>query len=230
MGFGGVVASLVGKKSSAEELAQVYIVPLNSDGGISPVGDYPLQYWPDSITWSNSPGWASKTVHGGSHPLYQWFSGGERVLSFNAEFSRDLQGEIVGKSLIVPPGSVPRDRYNVDIVAAVQWLESLGMGRYQAFSPGGVDPPPTLYVVIPNSGIGRTKGGAPSDYFQSVMVGCNPTIDAWFPDGTPRHATVALSFAEVAQSSDGIVWADRKRYERGKAGGQKYGVPIAKKV
>lgn len=224
MSLGGMLATLATKNSSAEELAQVHIVPLGPDGFLDEVGIYAFQYWPETVTVGSTPNYANKGVHGGSHPLYQWISGGERTISFTAEFSRDLAGEIVEKSMLVPPGKVARDMFNIDIAGAIQWLESLQMVRYTASHVGGFEPPPTLLLVMPNSGLGRTKGGSPSDSFQSFMSGCSSTIDAWFPDGTIRHASVALTFTETVQNADGITWADRKKYEGKKAGGQLYGV------
>lgn len=229
------VTSILGKKSSGESVAQVYIVPLASDGTIDgDIGKWAFQYWPESIQISNGIEYAQKNVIGGSHPLYQFLCKAERVLSFSVDFSRDLQGDIApggtGFISFTPPGSVSRDKYNVDVAQALIWLESLCAVKYGTSDPAGFSPPPTLLVVMPNSRLGRAKGGGtPTDNFQSVMVTCNFAIDAWFPDGTPRHARADLAFAEVVQTSDGIIFADRTNMANAKAGGQAYGVGVTTK-
>lgn len=205
----GAISSLLSKKSSAEERAQVYIVPLNRQGRLDMTGAWAFQYWPESIQIGYAPVYGSKALLGGSMPLKQWTNNGPRVLSFMAEFSRDLQGKITDPGFIVPGDSVARDEFNVDVSQALVWLEALEMPLYDESVPGGVEEPPLLWLVMPNVQLGRAYGTVVTDVFQCKLMGTQATIDAFFPDGTPRHMTVGLSFEESVQNNAGVQYPGR---------------------
>lgn len=232
MGVGGLIASLISKKSSAEELAQVYIVAFKKDGAEdNDIGVWAFQYWPESVQITQDANYATKDIIGGSHPLRQFLSLGDRIMSFQAEFSRDLQGEISDPSFVEEPGKIARGRFNVDIAAAHTWLESLKLPKYgPATSLGEYEPPPLLWVVFPNSRFGMARGF--DDPFQSLMVSCTINVDSWFPDGTIRHSRVDLAFAEVVQTAAGIKFFGRNHaiFEIGKAGGPFWKFPVAKRT
>lgn len=50
-----------------------------------------LQYWPETLSDSRGSEWNPRPIAGGSHPIYQWSSGGERRLSFTAMFTTDTK-------------------------------------------------------------------------------------------------------------------------------------------
>lgn len=232
MGVGGLITSLVSKKSSAEELAQVYIVAFKKNGSEdNDIGTWALQYWPESVTISQDVNYATKDILGGSHPLRQFLNLGDRVLGFTAEFSRDLQGEVIDSTMVEAPGKVSRSRFNVDIAAAHTWIESLKLPKYgPATSLGEFEPPPLLWVVFPKSRFGMARGF--SDAFQSLLVSTTIRVDSWFPDGTIRHSQVDMAFAEVVQTADGISFFGRDHpvFEIGKAGGGFWKYPVAKRT
>lgn len=48
-----------------------------------------FQYFPETLSDTKAVNYSRKNIPGGSHPLYQWISGGERIISFTAHFSCD---------------------------------------------------------------------------------------------------------------------------------------------
>lgn len=232
----GLVTALIGKASTASKLAQAHIVARTKTGEDSSLKKLALQYWPESLQISSGVEWASKSILGASHPLKQFITCGDRTLTFTTEFSRDLQGKITdngnydGKAISltgyqVGGDEVARDRYNVDVAQAVVWMESMKFPLYDAKFPGGFDPPPILWVVFPNTYIGRAKDGTPTDVFQCVMTDFSATLDAFFPDGTPRHASCQVSFGEVVQYKS-IKWVGRDSMNKNKMGADGYGVTV----
>ena len=59
-------------------------------------GSQAFQYYPEQISDSKSPEWVRKNIPGGSHPIVNFISGGERVLSFAAVFTNDQNPEKLG--------------------------------------------------------------------------------------------------------------------------------------
>lgn len=49
-----------------------------------------FQYFPETITDTKAVNYQTRDIPGGSLPLYQWISSGERILSFLAFFSADV--------------------------------------------------------------------------------------------------------------------------------------------
>jgi hypothetical protein len=161
-----------------------------------------FQFWPESLSDTKSVEYARKTVLGSSHPLYQFVNSGERELAFTAIFSRDVNPmpQIVqnGRGQTSTP-TVEADKYNVDINAAVWALRrflypSYGESDLKAF------PPEVIQLQLDNTAIGGYNKNGAVDIMSCIMGHCNVTYHAWFPDGTPRHATVDLSFFETVQS------------------------------
>lgn len=221
-----------------------------------------LQYFPETITDNKAVNWVPKEIPGGSLPLYQWVSSGERQISFTAKFSCDvdygadllkitrptdqipniaLGGVVTTKDLFrvafsgvqaSPPlanvrferlKAVGEDWRNPNIAAALIWLRGFMMPRYgtsqaQTYGALGIAStsgigtnltfaPRKLLLVIPGTGIGLYGGVSAStdvDRVRCIMVGCDITLEALFPSGVPRYATVDLRFNQVAQFGDRV--------------------------
>ena len=73
------------------------------------------------------------------------------TFSFSAVFSRDMDGEI-GKD-------VDEDKFNVDIDAAVAWLNLLSWNDYVETGDGGKVSvaPPVLWLYLKNNNIGYNR-------------------------------------------------------------------------
>lgn len=175
-----------------------------------------FQYFPESMTDSKAVNYQQKEIPGGSLPLYQWVSSGERLLSFTAMFTTDM-------NVIEAPEAIQQgvygDRRSLDVRAAILWLRRFQMPRYTATGSGPITStlqnanatpqhrtfaPRKLRLFIPNSGIGLAGGGRSAadisdDAVNCVMTQCEVTYQSWFPNGLPQIAEVQLSFAEVPQ-------------------------------
>lgn len=139
-----------------------------------------------------------QTIPGGSLPLYQWVSSGERGISFTATFTSDtdLVADPQLATSLHESTSGLRER-NVDIRSAVAWLRSFMHPRYVNGSTGGGGgnsvqgtaptsnvgvgsgsqssglsyltlPPRRLRLYIPNSGIGIAGGMVSAQEQQSM--------------------------------------------------------------
>jgi hypothetical protein len=171
--------------------SEVILIPLGDDGApdLQTFGT-PLrfQYFPESLTDSKAINYQQKEVPGGSLPLYQWVSSGERSIIFTAFFTSDtdlVADPQLAESLQSSTLGL-RDR-NVDIRSAVAWLRSFMLPRYVNGSTGGGGgssvqgtaptgntgvgsgaqssgvtyltlPPRRVRLYIPNSGIGVAGG------------------------------------------------------------------------
>lgn len=211
----GSIASRV-RSTSAQptQRAECVLIELGGDTD-SPVSSRRFQYFPETLSITKDANWQSTEIPGGSLPLYTWISSGERKVTFTATFSCDLDLDAEdNRSLIGVGGSELRgyEAANVDVPAALAWLEQYRLPTYSAVSQGRafVTPPKKLRLYIPNSGLGLA-GGEPAeggsaldDAITCVMTSCDTTIESFFANGRPRVATVALSFVQLAQVSGGI--------------------------
>jgi len=173
-----------------------------------------FQYFPEKITDSRSAEYASKTVPGGSHPIYTFISGGERSISFDAIFTNENK---INSGL-----SFKEQPYSIDIPQALRWLRT---ATYPTITNGGISKAPPLVVVyFPNSGIGGSEAmdgdsGVSSNVGWNVSVpmgsdsvtgskiigimsSANITYEAFHRDGTPRIVTVSIEIKEVVQTKE----------------------------
>jgi hypothetical protein len=141
----------------APRLARVYLIPLDGHHGDTAMTQFrkSFQYFPSTISDSKATNYQTKVIPGLSHPLYQWTSGGARIISFQAVFSRDrtynsTEADAVKKgtgdrgakisllgrsqaaygaanSLGIASNKDPR---NVDIPSAIAWLRSHLLPEY----------------------------------------------------------------------------------------------------
>lgn len=217
--MGGLVSIFNGSFEISPKIAQFVIAPLDADGKIDNRegwGAKVLQYWPDSVSTSKSANWQTKDIPGSPVPLLQWINGSGRQFSFSTVFSRDMSGEI-GKD-------VEEDKFNVDIDAAIAWLESLSSNDYE--DVGDVKnasvAPPILWIYMPGNKIGYNSvaegslnsakyGGwsGPGGVY-CVMTEISNERKNWFQDGVLRFTSVSLSFMESIQVGQGIYPYGRK--------------------
>lgn len=202
-----------------ERRSQVCLLEL--DGEDKPLGDYMVfQYFPETITDTKAINYEAKAIPGGSLPLYQWTSSGERLISFEAIFTADvdLAGDTAAFAKLVSKG---QSRRNVDLRTALLWLRRYMYPRYGDEAQLGVpltQAPRKSVLYIPNSGIGLTSGAYSSttdsilargpsqngvqvslDRVLVIMTQCDITYEAFFTSGLPRIASVQLQFAQIAQ-------------------------------
>jgi len=144
--------------------ARAYLIPLDIHNADVPLTDAQrsFQYFPASISDTQATNYQTKVIPGLSHPLYQWTSGGARIISFEAIFSRDrtytneerdaianangsrsisnmgaglngVQQALGSMVLGIMSNSDPR---NVDIPSAVAWLRSHLLPEYSVDGDG----------------------------------------------------------------------------------------------
>lgn len=184
------------------------------------IGKAPLafQYFPESMTDTKAINYQQKEIPGGSLPLYQWIASGERLISFTAQFTSDVN--IIDQPEIMQG---PDKRRNVDVRSALLWLRRHLVPHYgrAASTPGDqvvfsdrTYAPAKIRLHIPNSGIGLLGGGrsdasVSKDAITCLMTQCEITYQAWFPNGLPQIAEVQLAFAETPQINGRIYFPGR---------------------
>lgn len=190
-----------------------------SDGLLRNV--FVFQFWPSQVQDSYQVNYATKQIPGASHPLYQWVGGNGRTLSFEAQFVSELDESVIptdsfnarvarsaatgilgGAANAVSAALLPSSRYVVDVAGAVAALQQYLYGTYNDVSAmrGITKPPAKLYLVLPNTSLGRAEG---DDAILCIMLRADVTHESWFPSGRLRAAKVALEFAEIVQHTDG---------------------------
>jgi hypothetical protein len=160
-----------------------------------------FQYWPEQVTDSENPRYAEKEIPGASHPLYQWTGGGAREIAFTAVFTSEVDenGSIANAAVAgaVPSFLLPSARYTVNVAAALAKLKTYTRGDYaQSGDNKATKPPRRMWLCLEGSGLGGN-----TDAILTILKSAPITYEAWFPNGTPRVATVQLTFAEVIQRS-----------------------------
>jgi hypothetical protein len=216
----------------SQRTTDAYLIELNLEGSPSTeIGDRDLnfnrvafQYFPDTINDTKGINYQQKEIPGGSLPLYQWVSGSERLISFSAVFTTDVDILSVDANTRDAVSAADGDftlsiadrlkqtgvqRRNVDIRAAVGWLRSYMYPKYNNAANGSAagaqgvtitQAPSKLRLVLPGSGIGIAGACAETpDSVRVIMTQCDVSYEAFFPSGLPRIATVGLAFAEIAQ-------------------------------
>lgn len=195
----------------------------------APTGDSQVfQYYPESVSDTKAINYQQKEIFGGSLPLYQFTSGGERLISFSVVFTCDVDllnantGDEV-QAIYDRLKSVGQERRNVDIRAAVMWLRQYMLPTYVDLSIEsqiGQDAsgtqltfaPRKLVLCMPGTGIGFAGGDDGISGQDSVichMTQCDVTYEAFFPSGLPRTATVQVAFAQLAQLRGSVQFPSR---------------------
>lgn len=208
----------------AEARGDVILTPLDDEGNLMPEWSFVFQYFPEQVSDDKDTNIQTKEVAGGSLPIYQFISGGERTISFNAKFSSDvdhISQAAAGSGFLFTVTALDNynrvkdaglERRNVDARTAVAYLRCFILPRYSSESSGAAEtkPPPRLRLFIPGSGIGITGGiseaGHGPDAIFCLMTQCNVTFEKFFPSGFPRLVSVDLSFAQVPQLGNRVVF------------------------
>jgi hypothetical protein len=184
----------------------------------SPRALFAFQYFPETITDSKEVNYQTKDIPGGSLPLQQWISGGERTIAFSAFFTSDVdllaQGRTKATQLKTLLREAGVERQNIDIRTALAFLGNLQAPSYSGTSDTGVAlvlAPPKVLLTIPGSGIGVTRGiqdkrSPLPDSMVAILKQCEIEYQAFFPSGMPRVVSVSLSFAQVAQYGGKVVF------------------------
>lgn len=239
---GNILTSLT-NLPSVSNLARAYMQPLDlapgetppwNSGGNEAGNAIAFQYWPETIQDSRASEWSPKKVAGGSHPIYQWSSGGERRLSFTAMFTTDTAPE---ESLLAevsvgntgargaitqalggsqdpyevqgnnPLSGIEKGTRDIDLRAVVSWLRWYTYPYYADDNDWKAYEPPKSLLVMPNMGLGY----AGQDHVTTVMTQCDVTYEACFESGFPRLVEIALEFAEVVQGGSRVQFHNRRQ-------------------
>lgn len=207
----------------------------------SPLTALAFQYFPESISDQKSVNWRSSEVPGGSLPIKQFVSGGDRTISFTAFFSTDVNltdgtmdpdpVKLVAAAATMKQVGI--DDRNIDIRSAILWLRRFMYPRYDAkggSSSGGAPvtyAPRKLRLIIPNSGIGLAGCGAIGPHaILCCMTQCEVTWMSYFPNNMPRLAKVQLGFSELAQSGGSVTFPSPTPDMDTAAGGYEDGVSV----
>lgn len=188
-----------------------------------------FQYFPETLTDSKSINYQQKEIPGGSLPLYQWVASGERLLSFTAVFTCDVdygrgvpasatstaevEQQVSGQeALRTRLKNVGQLRRNPDLRGAVAWLRRYMVPTYDASFTYA---PNKLRLFLPNSGIGYAGGSdgvySNPDSIACVMTQCEVTYEAFFPSGWCRALSVSLSFAQIPQFNGGVFFPNANK-------------------
>jgi hypothetical protein len=184
------------------------------------IGPLAFQYFPESLSDTKQVNYQRKDIPGGSLPIYQWISSGERLISFTAVFTSDttlISNDLsLNTDLVERHKTVATRRRNVDIRAAIAWLRRHTLPAYLVNgSEVGVPiskAPRKLCLSLKNSGIGISGGQSfidSEDSITCVMTQCDVTYEAFFPTGIPRIASVSLAFAQIPQIGDVVYFPER---------------------
>src|ERR1700682_3302501 len=125
--LGSALTATIHKKKGSVMLTE----PIEPDDNLG--GTLAFQYFPDSITDTKAVAYRNRAIPGGSLPIYQWVDSGERIISFTAFFSSDVNvgTDVVASSLKATVlRAIGEDVRNIDIRSAVVWLRRYMYPRY----------------------------------------------------------------------------------------------------
>lgn len=178
-------------------LASAYMFPepVNARGQVDR-DIFVFQYYPDNVSDTYNPEYATKQVPSGSHPLYQWVGGTGRDVTFTARFTAELdRGDVRGKR----GGLFPSDRYTVDVRAALSRLRSFMMADYGNQQGSGISsrakPPKKLHLTL--EGLGLAANG--EDTILVIVRSAPITYESAFPNGHPRIVEVSMTCSQIVQ-------------------------------
>lgn len=228
-----------------EKTTTAYLYGLKDNGEPDPAVNFAFQYFPDTISDTKQVNWATREIPGGSLPVYQWISSGERAISFTAWFTTDVNiASTEAKDVFNRLKNAGATRRNIDVRSALVSLRRFMLPRYGAESTAGVQiamAPQKLILGLPGTAIGVTggviqdQGASAADLMSCIMTQCDVTYEAFFPNGLPRIASVSLSFLQIAQAAKGgsVIFPERgpegnamDKLAKGGSGTPFYGYPL----
>lgn len=211
----GVIGSIVeaimyGPEGSDYKAASMLgIDPSSPKGDVLPgLGEHTFQYWPETVTDTIDVGWNWKDIPGASSALAQWSGNSGRTIAFEVHLhrlmkpvtSRNFFDKVLDPFELNQPNSeyVKTNRpHNVDVVQEIKWLRAFCYPYYaDVDSYVTAYPPPIALLSLPKLGLGDANG---NHTIYCVMTGCDVNYQLCFPDGTPRKASVSLTFRQVHQ-------------------------------
>lgn len=216
---------------------EIPFTPGGASQGLSPNGGlnssqllqdvFVFQFWPQQVSDRYQVNYATKSIPGASHPLYQWTGGGGRTISFDATFVTEIAEDSIGTTSqpsfneriqadtgalagsssnilgnAVQAALLPSSRYVVNVAAALASLQRYLYGSYHdtEAQAGITEPPRKLVLVLPGTKLGRADG---NDGILCILLSADVTMESFFPSGEIRAATVSLEFAEIIQYTAG---------------------------
>jgi len=170
-----------------------------------------FQHWPETISDTIDIGWNFKDIPGASSALAQWASNAGRTITFEVHFHRFMK-PVSSRSgfekaydlfdATTPTSQNPKDNrlYNVDVAAEIKYLRAFCYPSYKDIDSYKTSfPPPIAILAIPGLRLSDAVTGLGDDVIYAVMTGCDATYTLLFPDGTPRRASVSLTFRHILQ-------------------------------
>ena len=159
-------------------------VPGRGDGRV-------FMFNPTEVDDSKATNWGSVEVPGASHPVYQYGSGGERLISFTLYIDGD-RGRY-GRMTIAPG---PHNTASLSIMDELMWYRSLVYPSQYGGSYANVAP----YVVLLTHSVLYNN-------LPCIVKKADFKVNYWVPDPKnggkllPVRATVAMAFAEIVSKS-----------------------------
>ena len=234
MGVISSIASVV--RGNEVQVTKASLFELDDDDGIGQNGlkGIQFQYFPETISIQRGVDYQSKDPLGGSHPIYQWLTGSEKVISFKAVFTADepsygyalTQGQQLNNAIEnigAAVSSLARNplatgigalkgktgsRFQFNIQKAASYLMSLTYPTYPkgAAQSGRVRPPPKMFLHLPNLGMSTNYKADPMNYngMDVLLRQCNIEYSSFFRNGEPRVMEVSLDVLETIQI--GTTW------------------------
>jgi len=211
LGVIGAIAEAIMVGPEGQDYAAMSIAGMSpKDIGTIMLTERTFQFWPESISDTIDIGWSFKDIPGMSHALAQWASNGGRTITFEVGFNRFMK-PVDSKSTIEslldpfdktnPNSELLKDNrpHNVDVASEIRYLRAFCYPSFSSDNAEGYNiayPPPIAMLCVPGHQLGDVLA---EDVIYAVMTGCDVTYKLAFPDGTPRRATVSLTFRQVVQ-------------------------------
>jgi hypothetical protein len=209
----GVVSSIASivVNGESKKIAQAYIIPLDEETD-EPVleEEFALQYFPETVNDHKATEWVQKIIRGLSHPLHDFVSGGDRKISFQVIFTRDMPDDLDESRVDAAERRKNDgvDAYNVDVAAASHLIRSF---LYPIYPSASISlPPRRLLLVLPGYELnyGGRFGGAASDNSADALpcfcTQADKIYEEAFEDGTPRILVMQCEFTETIQYQGAI--------------------------
>lgn len=191
----GLISS-VARMFNGEQPVKAKLIAYTSAPGEA-VPDIEFQYFPDQIHDTKGAEYSSNSMPGSSHPIKQFISGSDRIISFTSIFTQDKnpkKGSLFEGN--AEWSATADERHTVKIEEIIPQLRNYVLPLYD----NGIMYPPCLcQLVLPGSGLVSSDKTKVKDSIIAVMTQCDITYDAFFRHGAMRIVTVAMSFTETIQ-------------------------------
>lgn len=132
---------------------------------------------PTTVNDTKAVNWGTSNVAGASHPVYQFGSGGERIISMELQFDAIRSGLYNSEGLL-------------DLTEELRWYRSLIYPTAYATSFSKVSPPRVSFTF-----------GSMWDGVVCIVKKADPKISMFSEKLLPMRATISLEMAEVVTKS-----------------------------